>query len=142
MNSLRRGVAVQRILSHLHKIVTERQKQKNPIEAKGAEHWLEHGQGHTHTHMHRPLRDQQREPIMTDSSYGRRATASTRSMGVEPTTVVSTVHTSALGHTLSDAGLLELADANALDFVYNIRQFAFELSSDSTICTQGHLHQL
>ena len=54
---------------------------------------------------------------MTDSSYGRRATASTRSMGVEPTAVVSTVHTSALGHTLSDAGLLELADANALDFV-------------------------
>ena len=67
--------------------------------------------------MHRPLRDQQRERVMTDSSYRRRAAALTRSLGVEPTTIVSTLDTLALGHELGDAGMLELAVANSFNFV-------------------------
>jgi len=70
---------------------------------------------------------------MTDSSYGRRAAALTRSLGVEPSTIVSTIYTLALGHELGDAGMLELAVANALNLV-------LELSSDNTICRQGPLH--
>ena len=54
---------------------------------------------------------------MTDSSYRRRAAALTRSLGVEPTTIVSTLDTLALGHELGDAGMLELAVANSFNFV-------------------------
>ena len=89
--------------------------------------------------MHRPLTYQQRELVMTDSSYGCRAAALTRSLGTAPTTIVSTIYTSALGHEMGDARLLELAVANALDFVYQIRLFVLELSSDSTMvsCTSS-----
>ena len=77
---------------------------------------------------------------MTDSSYGRRAAALTRPFGVEPTTVASTVYTSALVHELDNAGLLDLSVAIACDFVYHVCQFVLELSNDSTICRHGDLH--
>ena len=129
--------AIQRILNHLPKKVIQ-----------GDSRYTEHSQWFCRIRysvkfiVHRPLRDQQREPVMTDSSYGRRAAALTRSLGVEPSTIVSTVYTLALSHELGDAGLLELAVVNALDFVYHVRQLVLELSSDSTICKQGPFHQL